>query len=124
MPGFKLALADESAANRSMSNHFGTVVGADTEGQETSVDGLQYRLAPDAYSNSGRRSMYDIDCGAYADFVAFTEGQQRFESGSLHPADHVRRGQHGRQLRLPGAQCMLKFDAPLHLTLRTDGDGF
>ena len=34
--------------------------------------------------------MHDVDGRTHAHLVTFAEGQQRFEAGRFHPADHVR----------------------------------
>src|SRR5579871_2593051 len=121
---FELALADERPPDRPFAQHLLPTLRRHVKHQEAPADRLQHRLAAHRCSNSRRRAMVDVDRCPDTDLVAFAKRQQRLEARSLHPSDHVRRREHGRQLRPPCRQGVTKFHASLNRSARADRNRF
>ena len=71
-----------------------------------------------------RGQMPDVYGRADSGLITLAERLSRQETGELHPADHVGRGQHRRQLLMMRGECVLELDRALDLGASTDGNGF
>jgi hypothetical protein len=73
-------------------------------------------------ANAARRTVLNVDRSSHRDLVTLAVGLKREKRGSLHQADHVRRGINRRQLRTMRGKSVFELDRFLCVTARADGD--
>src|SRR5262249_39646953 len=90
---------------------------------EASVDLLELGSRAHRRANAGGRAMRHVDMRPHGGLTVFLKWDRRLVARELHPADHIRRRQYGRENVVMVLEGVLELDFARDLRARADRDG-